>query len=105
MAVSADDVFKKNMTLDQIKEGQRKGLALVKEYKTLQAMRKSRDLTQVEIAQTLGITQENISRMEKRPDVLVSTLRKYIEGLGGELDLVVRFPDSDPIKIDGLSSE
>lgn len=105
LTIPSNAVFKKAMTSDQIAKSDLKAHKLIQDYRTLQALRKSREFTQVEIAECLGISQENISRMENRPDVLVSTLRKYVETIGGELDLVVRFPDSDPIKIDGLTGE
>lgn len=105
MTIPANEVFKKAMTSDQIAQSDLKAQKLIQEYRTLQALRKSRDLTQVEIAECLGISQENISRMENRPDVLVSTLRRYVESIGGELDLVVRFPGSEPIKIDGFAGD
>ena len=102
MSIPADQVFAKHMTSKQIEKSDRRAEQLVREYRTLQALRKERELTQVEVAEILGMKQHNISQLEQRPDVLVSTLRKYIEGMGGELDLVVRFPDSDPVKLDGL---
>jgi hypothetical protein len=43
--------------------------------------------------------------MEKRTDVLLSTLRSYIEAMGGRLDLVVQFPDREPVILQGLSDE
>ena len=43
--------------------------------------------------------------MEKRTDVMISTLRSYIEAMGGHLDLVVRFPDREPVVLEGLSEE
>ena len=44
------------------------------------------------IAQQLGINQENVSRIEKRSDLLLSTLSGYVEAMGGKLSLVVEFP-------------
>ena len=72
------------------------------EYKTLQELRKARELTQVEIAKTLNIRQASVAQMEKRSDLLISTLRGYIEGMGGTLKLVVEFPDRAPMQIAGI---
>ena len=72
------------------------------EYKTLQELRKARDLTQVEIAKTLNIRQATVAQMEKRSDLMISTLRGYIEGMGGTLKLVVEFPDRAPVQIGGI---
>ena len=75
---------------------------LHEEYKTLQELRKARELTQVEIARTLNIRQATVAQMEKRSDLLISTLRGYVEGMGGKLKLVVEFPDRAPMQIGGL---
>ena len=72
------------------------------EYKTLQELRKARELTQVEIARALNIRQASVAQMEKRSDLMISTLRGYIEGMGGTLKLVVEFPDRAPIQIGGI---
>ena len=72
------------------------------EYKTLQELRKARELTQVEIAKALNIRQASVAQMEKRSDLLISTLRGYIEGMGGTLKLVVEFPDHAPMQIAGI---
>ena len=56
------------------------------------------DLTQEELAQRLEITQSNVSRLERRRDMLVSTLREVVEAMGGELHLVAEFPDG-PVEI------
>lgn len=75
---------------------------LHEEYKTLQELRKARELTQVEIAKTLNIRQASVAQMEKRSDLMISTLRGYIEGMGGTLKLVVEFPDRAPMQIAGI---
>lgn len=103
MTRSSDDVFKKHMTPAQRKQADARSMELIAEYKTLQELRKARDLTQVRLAEVLGVTQDNVSRIEKRSDVLLSTLRSYIEAMGGELDLVVKFPDHAPIHLNTLS--
>ena len=72
------------------------------EYKTLQELRKARELTQVEIAKTLNVRQATVAQMEKRSDLMISTLRGYIEGMGGTLKLVVEFPDRAPVQIGGI---
>ena len=75
---------------------------LHEEYKTLQELRKARELTQAEIARTLNIRQASVAQMEKRSDLMISTLRGYIEGMGGRLKLVVEFPDRAPVQISGI---
>lgn len=73
-------------------------------YLTLQELRKAHNLTQEALATKLNIKQENVSRIEKRSDLLLSTLKGYIEAMGGQLQLVVQFPDSPPINLEGFSS-
>jgi len=67
------------------------------EYLTLQNLRKARGLTQEELAQKLDMRQDGISRLENRPNLSIATLRNYIEAMGGELQLVAKFPDSELI--------
>ena len=59
----------------------------------LAELRENLDLTQEELAARLQISQSNVSRLEKRRDMLVSTLREVVEAFGGELHLVAEFPD------------
>ncbi|MFG1690545.1 helix-turn-helix domain-containing protein [Gemmatimonadota bacterium] len=59
----------------------------------LPELRAALDITQIELAARLEIAQSNVSRLEHRNDMLVSTLREVIRALGGELELVARFPD------------
>lgn len=75
------------------------------EYMTLQDLRKAREMTQVRLAEMLGKSQVTVAQMEKRTDVMLSTLRSYIEAMGGQLDLVVRFPDREPVVLQGLSDD
>jgi transcriptional regulator with XRE-family HTH domain len=61
----------------------------------LSEMRRAMKMTQEEIAAVLGTTQANVSQMERRTDMYLSTLRQYIEALGGELEITARFPDGE----------
>lgn len=72
------------------------------DYLTLQDLRKARELTQTNLAETLGIKQATIAQMEKRSDLLLSTVRSYVEAMGGSLQLLVEFPDRKPVVLDGL---
>ena len=75
------------------------------EEMTLQELRKARKLTQVHMAKTLGITQDGVSRLEKRTDLLLSTLRKTVEAMGGNLSIVAEFPDREPVILSGIATE
>ncbi|MEZ4607046.1 MAG: XRE family transcriptional regulator [Deinococcales bacterium] len=67
---------------------------LIMEYELLSELRKSRKLTQKEIAQLLEIGQSAVSKLEGQDDILVRTLVRYVQALGGELELRVKFPDT-----------
>lgn len=60
----------------------------------LQELRKSRQVTQVDVARAMNIEQAAVSKLERREDMYLSTLRDYIRALGGELKLVAAFPDA-----------
>ncbi len=70
---------------------------------TLRDVRKAREFTQERMAELLGIRQDSISKLEKRTDLLLSTLRSYINAMGGELELVVKFPDRLPVVLTGIA--
>lgn len=59
----------------------------------LNELRQARGLSQKMLAQLLHVQQPAIAKMEKRTDMYLSTLRSHIEAMGGELDVVARFPD------------
>jgi transcriptional regulator with XRE-family HTH domain len=61
----------------------------------LQELRKTRQVTQVEVAKAMNVEQAAVSKLERREDMYVSTLREYVKALGGELKLVASFPDAD----------
>ena len=71
---------------------------------TLQELRRARELTQVRMAKSLGVAQKQISEIEKRTDMHISTLRRSIEAMGGKLSLVAEFPDRDPVVLTGISA-
>ena len=76
---------------------------LIAEEMTLRELRKARRLTQARVAAELGITQDGVSRLEQRSDLLLSTLRKAVEAMGGSLSLVARFPDRPPVELSGIA--
>ena len=79
--------------------------ARVAELATLKDLRQAVAQTQEELAATLGVGQDTISRLEKRSDMLLSTLRRYVEAMGGKLELVAKFPDRPPLVIEHLADE
>jgi transcriptional regulator with XRE-family HTH domain len=81
------------------------GRQLIREEMTLQSLRKQLELTQEGLAERLDIRQANISKVEKRSDMLISTLRSYVEALGGTLELVAHLPGRAPVTLDGFCED
>ena len=73
------------------------------ELATLKDLRQAVERTQEELATSLGVGQDTISRIERRSDMLLSTLRRYVEAMGGKLELVAEFPDRPRMVIDQLT--
>lgn len=67
----------------------------------LNELRQARGLSQKMLAEVLHVQQPSIAKMEKRTDMYLSTLRSHIEAMGGQLELVARFPDGS-VKITNL---
>jgi transcriptional regulator with XRE-family HTH domain len=65
------------------------------ERMVLQELRQARHLTQEQIASALGIKQAGVSRIESQTDMYISTLRRFVEAMGGELQIVATFPDGE----------
>ena len=76
---------------------------LIAEEMTLRELRKARQLTQASVAAELGISQDGVSRLEQRSDLLLSTLRKTVEAMGGSLSLIAKFPDRPPVELAGIA--
>ena len=84
------------------KRVERRTAELIAEEMTLRDLRKARRLTQVKLAKALGISQDGVSRIEQRSDLLLSTLGRALGAMGGKLTLVAEFPDRKPVVISGL---
>jgi transcriptional regulator with XRE-family HTH domain len=69
----------------------------------LRELRRARKITQVRMARKLGIGQDGVSKLEKRADLMISTLRKTVEAMGGSLSLVAEFPDREPVVLSGIA--
>jgi hypothetical protein len=91
---------------EEFRESVKKRTAeLIAEELNLREVRRLRKLTQARLSRKLKIGQEGVSRIEKRTDLYLSTLRSYVEGVGGKLSLVVEFPDRPPVILSGLGEE
>src|ERR1019366_5429728 len=84
MARNVNDIIEK-LSAAQRKKVEIRAAQLIVEEMTLREVRKARKLTQQKIAKSLRIGQEGVSKIEKRSDLLISTLRGYLEAMGGQL--------------------
>lgn len=88
---------------DRRKKVELRAAELIAEEMSLRELRKAHKLTQERIAETLGIGQDQVSRLEQRSDLLLSTLRSYVEAMGGSLTIVAQFPDRKPVVLSGIA--
>jgi DNA-binding XRE family transcriptional regulator len=104
MSVNVNEVIRKLSPAERKKVGDRAD-EIIAEEMSLRDLRKARKLTQARVAKTLGITQDSVSRLEKRSDLLISTLRKTVKAMGGDVRIVAEFPDRAPVVLSELSED
>jgi transcriptional regulator with XRE-family HTH domain len=104
MPVSIHDKIGK-LNSAQRKKVEARAARLIAEGMSLRDLRKARKLTQARVAKVLGITQDSVSRLEKRSDLLLSTLRKTVKAMGGDVRIVAEFPDRAPVVLSDLSPD
>ena len=97
MPRNVDDIIRK-LSPARRKKVEARAAQLIAEEMTLRELRHARKLTQVRMA-----TQDSVSRLEKRSDLLLSTLRKTVEAMGGNLSLIAEFPDRAPVVLSGIA--
>ena len=86
--------LKNKMSAQAQKTVAKKTNQLLKEV-LLYEIREQLDITQEDMAKKLKTKQANVSRTERRKDMKLSTLKRYIEAMGGELDIVAKFPTNE----------
>jgi len=101
MAATLKDKMKK-LPAKRRRKIEKRAEELIAEEMSLRDLRKAHQLTQKRVAKSLGITQDGVSRLEKRSDLLISTLHGYVHSMGGTLHLVAEFPDRPPVKLKGF---
>jgi DNA-binding XRE family transcriptional regulator len=104
MPIDIEDIIK-TLPIERQQKIAKRTAELIAETLTLQELRRARAMTQVKMAKKLGIAQKQISEIEKRTDMHISTLRRSVEALGGKLSLVVEFPDRKPVKLTGIKAK
>ncbi|GAK46642.1 transcriptional regulator [Tepidicaulis marinus] len=97
-------------TLEQIMESlpeerRKKIEAGAQELLALHELREAAELTQVDLAKLVGLSQSAVSQLEKKGDARVSTLSKYVQAIGGQLELVVKMPNGATVSLRSLKNE
>lgn len=101
MGIPLQDVLKE-LSHKRKKRIQEKADEYIKEYETLQKLRKGLHLTQKELAENLRIKQVSVSNLENRPDMRLSTLNNFVEAMGCELEIFIKTPDQTHVTIKNL---
>ena len=104
MSVNIRDKIGKLNTVRR-KKVEDRAAELIAEEMSLRDLRKARKLTQARVAKVLGVTQDSVSRLEKRSDLLLSTLRKTVKAMGGDVRIIAEFPDRAPVVLSELSKD
>ncbi len=103
MGISAKEKFK-NLPKNRQAKINKLAKEYRAEYKTLQDLRKALGITQKMVADQQGVNQVNISNLEKRKDMHISTLRKYVEALGCELQINIVVPNKDVVHVENITN-
>lgn len=104
MAKTVDEIVAK-MPKKRQRRIEKRARELIAEEMALRDLRKAMKLTQKSVAKKLAIGQEGVSRLEQRNDLMLSTLRKYIEAMGGELRITAEFPNRAPVHLASFSDQ
>jgi transcriptional regulator with XRE-family HTH domain len=96
--------FVASLPEDERAEIEARTAELIAEEMSLRELRKAMGQTQAAVAKKLNVGQHAVSKIEKRSDVFISTLRDFLRAMGGDLDLLARFPNRPPVRLEGLGS-
>ena len=97
------DRIRKGLSPERKRKVATRAATIIAEERSLQGLRRAHKLTQKKMAEALGIGQDSVSRLEQRSDLLLSTLRSYVQALGGQLSIVAEFPNRAPVRLAGLA--
>jgi transcriptional regulator with XRE-family HTH domain len=97
MPVKFKDMMRELFTARERAAIRRTAAGIAKRHMALRELRQARNRTQVSMAKRLGVKQVSISRLESRADPRLSTLTRYIDAMGGQLHLIVEFPEHEPV--------
>jgi DNA-binding XRE family transcriptional regulator len=104
MPVNVNQIIRKLSPAER-KKVEDRATEIIAEEMSLRDLRKARKLTQARVAKALGITQDSVSRLEKRSDLLLSTLRKTVRAMGGDVRIIAEFPDRAPVLLAELTKD
>lgn len=93
------EIILHDMTPEERAEIEAEGRRIAANARTIAEARRALSLTQSQVADAMRITQGALSQMENRDDMMVSTVKAYIEAMGGSLELVARFPGMSPFEL------
>lgn len=105
MGTVPSDILLESLSVEERKEVERESQKQLAEYKALQSLRKQLGFTQNDLAAALDLAQNNISELESRADMRLSTLRNYVEAMGCEMSIVVTKPDETEVRLQDLIHE
>jgi transcriptional regulator with XRE-family HTH domain len=103
MTRNVNDIIK-SLPASRRRRIEKRAATLMASEMTLQELRRARAMTQVRLAKRLGVAQKQVSKIEKRTDMHISTLRRSIEAMGGKLSLIAEFPDREPVMLAGIAA-
>jgi DNA-binding XRE family transcriptional regulator len=92
MAISLDEYLARRPEKER-QSVEKRAAELIAEEATLRQLREARERSQKDVAEKLHINQAAVSKLERRTDMYLSTLRGYIEAMGGKLEIVALFPN------------
>jgi hypothetical protein len=98
MSISHDEVMA-SLTPERRMRIEARAKEIIEEEMTLRDLRAVQHLTQARVAELLGVEQDSVSRMERRADMLLSTMTSYVEAMGGRLRLIAEFPNRRPYAV------
>ncbi|HEY2154214.1 MAG TPA: XRE family transcriptional regulator [Isosphaeraceae bacterium] len=98
MAIRHEDFLAKLPETERLAIAERAG-ELIREEASLRELREIRSRSQEEIARRLNVNQSAVSKLERRTDMYVSSLRDYLRAMGGDLVIMAKFPGQDPVQI------
>ena len=93
--------LRENMSSEAKAKAQARAKAMLQEM-PLHELRRARGLSQQALAEALHVQQPAVAKLEKRTDMYISTLRNHIQAMGGELEIIARFPEGE-VRIENFS--